>query len=163
MPDLPYTDSRGRAWLLNAIQCQEVDKDGTASTWSWLTKLKVGHATVVEVATKGGRHRWHIENQGFNTQKNSGLNLEHAYSHGPQWAAYYFLLQIAHLILQLVEKGSLLSQLARQQGKRTAVELFGSLKNMAQRLLESLRYRHWPDEAFDRAAAGEIQVRLDTS
>ena len=85
------------------------------------------------------------ENEGFNTQKNSGLNLGHAYSH-TCWAAYYFLLQIAHLLLQLVEKGSLLRHLAREQGKRTAVELFGSLKNMAKRLLESLRYRHWPDE-----------------
>ena len=40
-------------------------------------------------------------------------------------------LQIAHLLLQLLEKGSLLRHLAREQGKRTAVELFGSLKNMA--------------------------------
>ncbi len=103
----------------------------------------------MEVATKGGRERWRAENEGFNTQKNSGLNLEHAYSH-TCWAAYYFLLQIAHLLLQLVEKGSLLRRLAQEQGKRTAVELFGSLKNMAQRLLESLRYRHWPDEVFDR-------------
>jgi hypothetical protein len=117
----------------------------------------------VEVSTKGGRHRWHIENQGFNVQKNSGLNLEHAYSHGPQWAAYYFLLQLAHLILQLVEKGSLLRQLAQQQGKRTAVDQFGSLKNMAQRLLESLRYWSWPEAAFDPAAARRRQIRLESS
>ena len=94
--------------------------------------------------------------------KNSGLNLEHAYSH-TCWAAYYYLLQIAHLLLQLLEKGSLLRHLAREQGKRTAVELFGSLKNMAQRLLESLRFRHWPDAAFDPTADGSIQIRLDTS
>ena len=122
----------------------------------------VNRETVIEVATKGGRERWRVENEGFNTQKNSGLNLEHAYSHSC-WAAYYFLLQIAHMMLQLVEKGNLLQQLARAQGRRTAVELFGSLKNMAQRLLESLRYRHWPDEAFDPQAAGAIQVRLDSS
>ena len=90
------------------------------------------------------------------------LNLEHAYSH-TCWATYYFLLQIAHLLLQLVEKGSLLRQLAQQQGKRTAVELFGSLKNIAQRLLESLRYRPWPAEAFDPTGAGAIQIRLDSS
>jgi hypothetical protein len=161
--DLPYTDSRGREWLLNAIHCQEIDKGGKESTWSWLTNLDVRHATVVEVATKGGRHRWHIENQGFNIQKNSGLNLEHAYSHGAQWAAYYFLLQIAHLILQLVEKGNLLRQLAQQHGQRTAVELFGSLKNMAQRLLDSLRYWAWPEAAFDVAAAQRRQIRLDSS
>ena len=102
------------------------------------------------------------ENEGFNTQKNSGLNLEHAYNHACL-AAYYFLLQIAHLLLQLIEKGSLLRQLAQEQGKRTAVELFGSLKNMAQRLLESLRYWHWSDEAFDRTGARSFQIRLDSS
>ncbi len=116
----------------------------------------------MEVATRGGRARWREENEGFNTQKNSGLNLEHAYSH-TCWASYYFLLQIAHLLLQLVEKGSLLRHLAQEQGKRSALELYGSLKNMAQRLLESLRYWHWPEEAFDRARAGGIQIRLDSS
>jgi hypothetical protein len=160
--DLHYTDSAGRAWIFHAIECTETDKDGRKSEWSWVTSLDVSHQTVVDVATHGGRARWREENQGFNTQKNSGLNLEHAYSH-TCWAAYYFLLQIAHLLLQLVEKGSLLLHLAKEQGQRTAVELFGSLKNMAQRLLESLRYRHWPDEVFDPAAAAPIQIRLDSS
>ena len=159
---LQYTDSDGRDWMFNAIVCTETKTDGNQSEWSWVTSLEVSHETVVEVATKGGRVRWREENEGFNTQKNSGLNLEHAYSH-TCWAAYYFLLQIAHLLLQLVEKGSLLRQLAQEQGKRTAVELFGSLKNMAQRLLDSLRYWIWPEEAFDPAGAGAIQIRLDSS
>jgi hypothetical protein len=67
------------------------------------------------------------------------------------------------MLLQRVEKGGLLRHLAQQEGKRTAVALFGSLKDMAQRLLESLRYRHWPEEAFDVAAARKIQIRLDSS
>jgi hypothetical protein len=160
--DLSYTDSNNRPWKLTAIQCEETDERGVKHLWAWLTQLEVNHATVLEVATKGGRHRWHIENQGFNTQKNSGLNLEHAYSH-VHWAAYYFLLQIAHLLLQLLEKGSLLRQLAQEQGKRTALELFGSLKNMAQRLLESLRYQRWPEEAFERPRRASRQIRLDSS
>src|SRR5262245_34059173 len=135
--DLPYTDTAGRAWIFSAIHCREIKPDGTESEWSWVTSLKVDRQTVVEVATEGGRERWRAENEGFNTQKNSGLNLEHAYSH-TGWAAYYFLLQIAHLLLQLVEKGSLLRHLAREQGKRAAVELYGSLKNMAQRLLDKI-------------------------
>jgi hypothetical protein len=159
---LSYTDSAGRRWTFQAIVCTETDREGKTTEWSWVTSLEVSHETVVEVATKGGRERWRAENEGFNTQKNSGLNLEHAYSH-TGWAAYYFLLQIAHLLLQLVEKGSLLRHLAAEQGKRTAVELYGSLKNMAQRLWESLRYRHWPEEVFDPAAAGLIQIRLDSS
>jgi hypothetical protein len=159
---LRYTDSDGREWTFNALECTETTKDGEINTWSWITSLGVSHETVVAVATDGGRERWREENEGFNTQKNSGLNLEHAYSHS-SWAAYYFLLQIAHLLLQLVEKGNLLRQLANGQGKRTAVELYGSLRNMAQRLLDSLRYRRWPEEAFDRVAAGTIQIRLDSS
>jgi len=159
---LRYTDSAGREWTFNALECTETNPDGAQSKWSWVTSLEVSPQTVVEVATRGGRERWRVENEGFNTQKNSGLNLEHAYSH-TCWAAYYFLLQIAHLLLQLVEKGSLLRHLAEEQGKRTAVELFGSLKNMAQRLLESLRYWHWPEEAFDQSTARPIQIRLDTS
>jgi len=160
--DLHYTDSAGRAWKVNALECTETDKEGNKTEWSWLTSLELNHETVVAIATRGGRQRWREENEGFNTQKNSGLNLEHAYSH-TSWAAYYFLLQIAHLMLQLVEKGSLLRRLAQEQGKRTAVELFGSLKNIAQRLLESLRYWHWPDEVFDRVRVGAIQIRLDSS
>lgn len=160
--DLRYTDSAGRDWSFHAIHCRETTADGEPTEWSWVTSLEVSRETVIDVATQGGRERWRTENEGFNTQKNSGLNLEHAYSH-TCWASYYFLLQIAHLLLQLVEKGSLLRHLAQEQGKRTAVDLFGSLKNMAQRLLDSLRYRHWPEEAFDRSTAGAIQIRLDSS
>jgi hypothetical protein len=142
---LRYRDSDGRDWTVNALVCTETDQEGKETEWSWVTSLDLNHGTVVDVASRGGRARWREENEGFNIQKNSGLNLEHAYSH-TCWAAYYFLLQIAH-----------------QQGKRTAVELYGSLKNMAQRLLESLRYWHWPEAAFDRTAAGAIQIRLDSS
>ncbi len=86
--DLNYRDSDGREWTLNAIECTETNKDGEKSVWSWVTSLEVNHQTVVEVATNGGRERWRTENEGFNTQKNSGLNLEHAYSH-TCWKAYY--------------------------------------------------------------------------
>jgi hypothetical protein len=159
---LEYEDSDQRQWRFNALHCRETTAAGGVTEWAWLTPLRLDRDTVVEVATRGGRERWREENEGFNTQKNSGLNLEHAYSH-QNWAAYYYLLQIAHMLLQLVEKGSLLRQLAPQQGKKTAVALFGALKNMAQRLLESLRYRHWEDEAFDAAAAARIQIRLNSS
>jgi hypothetical protein len=157
---LDYQDSDGRRWRLNAIVCDETRGDGQKGTWAWLTCLKVTAQTVQEVATVGGRQRWCIENQGFNVQKNSGLNMEHAYSTGEHWSDYYFLLQIAHILLQLVEKGSLLRQLAQQHGKGSAVGLFGSLKNMAERLLESLRNLVWPEEVFARTRR---QIRFDSS
>src|SRR5207247_414777 len=102
---------------------------------------------------------WWTENQAFNVQKNSELNLEHAYSELEHWGVYYYLLQIAHLLLQLVEKGSLLRQLAQRQGYRSAVAMYGSLKNMAIRLLESLRNRVWPEQAYGPA---RLQIRFDS-
>jgi hypothetical protein len=158
--DLDYQDSDGRSWPLQALECAETHPDGRQGTWAWLTCLAVTATTVQAVATEGGRQRWCIENQGFNVQKNSGLNLEHAYSEGEHWAVYYYLLQIAHLLLQLVEKGSLLRKLAHEQGKKSAVALFGSLKNMAERLLESLRNWVWPETAY---SPGPIQIRFDSS
>jgi hypothetical protein len=71
-----YTDSEGRQWSFTAIQLEEtVGKETTR--FAWLTPLHVSAKTVEEVVTKGGRSRWKIENQGFNRQKNSGLNLQH--------------------------------------------------------------------------------------
>jgi hypothetical protein len=159
---LSYVDKAGRTWTFTAIQYEGTLKSGEKEFWAWLTDLEVSRETVVEVATAGGRQRWHLENQGFNEQKNGGMNLGHAYSHGEQWPAYYYLLQIAHLLWQLVEKGSLLRRLAQQQGKRTAVQLYGSLKNMAQRLLDSVRYTLWPEEVYDAFGARHMQIRLDS-
>ena len=158
--DLEYQDSEGRRWRLHAVQCEEAHPDGQKGSWAWLTCLQVTARTVQEVATVGGRQRWCIENQGFNVQKNSGLNLEHASSAGEHWAVYYYLLQIAHIVLQLLEKGSLLRKLAQEQGQGSALALFGSLKNRAERLLEGLRNLCWPEEAFARK---RIQIRFDSS
>jgi len=73
--------------------------------------------------------------------------------------AYYYLLQIAHLMLQLLERGSLLRQVAHAEGK-TPMALWGSLKNIARRFLEGLRrdVLSWP-----AAAAPRMQIRLDDS
>ena len=93
----------------------------------------------------------------------SGLNLEHVFSTDPErLKAYYYLLQIAHIMLQVVEVGSLLRDLAAEFG-RTPMQLFGSLKNLARRLLEAFRYIILSDQAFDPLRAAVIQIRFDTS
>ena len=68
---------------------------------------------------------------------------------------------MAHMLLQLVEKGSLLRAVARDAGKRSVGALFGSLKNMADCFVEGLRNRNWDDDCF--AAQADMQVRLDSS
>ena len=70
----------------------------------WVTDLEVSRENIREFVA-GGRLRWKIENEGFNTQKNLGYNLQHKYSRSSYLAMknYYQTIQIAHLINQLVE------------------------------------------------------------
>ena len=159
---LDWTDGEGRDFKLNALECTETTAEGERY-FAWLTGLPVGRRTVEAVAQKGGRYRWKVENEGFNRQKNSGLNLEHVYSTDPEkWKAYYLLLQIAFILVQLLERGSLLRRLASEAGK-TVGQLFGGLKKIAQRLLEGLRYLAWPEEWFEAGQPGVGRISFDTS
>jgi hypothetical protein len=150
-----YVDDQGRRQRFNAFQCHERAGE-QRKFFAWMTNFQVRPETVVALANRGGRCRWKIENEGFNIQKNGGFNLEHAYSLGQrQIRNFYILLQIAHMALQLIERGSLLGA----DGKR----LFGSLRNLAQRLAESFRNRLIPSQAIDPLAAAQIQIRLNDS
>jgi hypothetical protein len=154
--DLQHIDDRGRTHRLAAFQCQEQNGEGPKRFFAWLTNFTVTDQVVVALSNRGGRCRWKIENEGFNIQKNGGFALEHVYSRSPRQSKnYYFLMQIAHLIGQLLERGSLLAGQVRR--------LFGGLRTMAQRLLESLRHQAIPPQATDPAAAARIQIRLDSS
>jgi hypothetical protein len=160
---LDYQDSAGRGWKLNALECTETAADGQRRYFAWLTWLPVNRRTVAEIAQKGGRYRWKVENEGFNRQKNSGLNLEHVYSTDPEkWKAYYVLLQIAFILVQLLERGSLLRRLAEELG-RPVWKLFGSLKNVARRLLDSVRFVTWEESWFDPQQAARVRISLDSS
>lgn len=160
---MDYLDDEGHAHRFNAILCVETTLAQT-TTFAWITDLPVKAQTVTAIAEQGGRDRWKIENQGFNVQKNSGLNLAHAYSIAPEnMKAFYYLLQSAHILLQLLEHGSLLTHLANEYAKATPRQLFGSLTNIAQFLCDSFRYFLIPEDAFDLLSATHCQIRLNTS
>jgi hypothetical protein len=152
---LEHIDEQKRVHHVNAFQC--IDTNGEGRTrFVWLTNFQITPDNVATLGNSGGRCRWKIENEGFNIQKNGGFNLEHAYGTGErQIKNFYLLLQIAHLILQLMERGSLLGADCKR--------LFGSLRNLARRLAESVRNRLIPPEALDLAAAASIQIRINTS
>jgi hypothetical protein len=154
--DLDYEDDQDRRHKLNALLCQETSGQ-EKHTFARITDLPLRQNTVCDVAARGGRVRSKIENQGFNIQKNSGLNLEHAYSNEPDvLKAFYYLLQMAHLFLQMFEMGSLLQPLAKEYDS-SPIELFGSLKNLNQRLLECFRYFTLGEEAL---TSPPCQIRL---
>ena len=152
---LEHVDDQKQVHRVNAFQC--IERDGQDRTrFVWLTNFEITADNVATLANRGGRCRWKIENEGFNIQKNGGFNLEHAYSLGErQIKNFYILLQIAHILVQLMERGSLLGGDCKR--------LFGSLRNLSRRLAESLRYRLIPLEALDADATARIQIRLNSS
>ncbi len=161
---LDYRDSENRDWQPGAIRCRETDAQGQTTTFAWLTNLPVDRHSVQPLANQGGRIRSKIENEGFNVQKNSGLNLEHAYSlNWDRAKAYYFLLQIGHLMDQLVQHGSLHKALAKEYGQETVAGLWGALKKIYERLREAFRTHAFDPEDFDVEAAKRCHISLNTS
>lgn len=80
-------------------------KDKKIIEFIWITSFEV-NATNLEKIVKAGRKRWKIENEGFNEQKNGTFDIQHMYSHNTNaMRIHYLLIQIAHIIRQLLEKG----------------------------------------------------------
>lgn len=64
------------------IQHMEFDANQeVAKRFSWVTQLNVNSSNVLQFML-GGRSRWKIENETFNTLKNQGYQLEHNFGHG---------------------------------------------------------------------------------
>lgn len=157
---IDYRDSQDCHHSLNMLVCQETrstrQTDTNTTTFKWLTNFIPTARNVDTLANQGGRLRWKVENEGFNIQKNGGFHLEHPYSQNDTARkVFYYLLQIAYLIFQLMEKGSLFRK-AFPQG-------VGSLKNIAFRLLEAWRNLHLNPTAFCALYSGRYQIRFDTS
>ncbi|AMO54481.1 hypothetical protein GZ77_04045 [Endozoicomonas montiporae] len=92
---------------VNVLDFVETDKKGDRHTWSWITDIPLTEKTI-EALMKGGRCRWHIENQTFNTLKKQDYHLEHNYGHGEQHLAtnLAYLTVLAFLVDQLQQLGS---------------------------------------------------------
>ena len=160
----PYQDSENREWTLGAILCEEISPGGEKTTFAWLTNWAVNQDSVIAIADQVGRLRVKIENEGFTVQKNSGLNLEHVFSQNwNQAKAYYYLLQIGHLLMQLLHHNSLPQALAKTYGHQSVRALWGALKKIPQRLLDAFRYYLLPETDFDVQAAARCHISLNSS
>jgi hypothetical protein len=156
---IDYRDSQERHHTLNVLVCKETNptcQSETPTTFKWLTNFIPTARNVDTLANQAGRLRWKVENEGFNIQKNGGFNLEHPYSQNDTARkVFYYLLQIAHLLFQLMEKGSLFRQ-AFPHG-------LGSLRNIAFRMLEGWRNLRLSPRAFCHLYSGRYQIRFDPS
>ena len=158
--DIAYVDSLKKEHTLSTVECLETkpDKEGQKKTtkFKWVTNCHVSSKNVTTLSNDGGRMRWKIENEGFNVQKKGGYELEHAYTNNPNSAkVFYLLLQIAHLLAQLLYKGNLL--------KRDFPGRFGSAKNLAFRLLEAWRNARITKADIAITFQKRFQIRFDSS
>jgi hypothetical protein len=158
--DIAYVDSFQVTHSLDVIECLETkpDAEGQLHTtrFKWVTNFNVTKNNIIELSNEGGRLRWKIENEGFNVQKNGGYALEHIYTHNPTAAkVLYLLLQIAHLLFQLTQCGSLL--------RKAFPAGVDSAKNLAFRLLEAWRNVRLSSADLQRMVSARFQIRLNTS
>jgi hypothetical protein len=99
--DLPLNASHPElrvTWL----SLEQFDGDGqTQKRFDWVTQLQVTRRNGWEM-TRGGRARWKIENETFNTLKNQGYHYEHNYGHGQQHlsSVLAMLMMLAFLVDQ---------------------------------------------------------------
>ena len=71
----------------------------------YITDLPITNKNI-EATIGVGRRRWKIENEGFNIQKNGTFDIGHLYSKNrTAIKVHYLMIQIAHIIRQLLEKG----------------------------------------------------------
>jgi hypothetical protein len=158
--DIAYVDSLKKEHTVSAIECLETkpDQEGQKKTtkFKWVTNCHISCKNVITLSNDGGRMRWKIENEGFNVQKKGGYELEHAYTNNPNSAkVFYLLLQIAHLLAQLLYKANLL--------KSDFPNGFGSAKNLAFRLLEAWRNARMTQTDITAPLQKRFQIRFDSS
>ena len=79
--DMPLNASNADV-RVNFIEYWEMGK-AKVQHFSWVTDLRVTARNVYHLM-RGGRARWKIENETFNTLKNQGYHFEHNYGHGTQ-------------------------------------------------------------------------------
>lgn len=98
--NVPRNDSHANL-RVNFLEGWEWAGD-TVQHFSWVTDLRVNKGTVYQLM-RGGRARWRIENETFNTLKNQGYQFEHNYGHGYQHLSVVFavLMMLAFLVDQV--------------------------------------------------------------
>jgi hypothetical protein len=128
---LEFLDSKGRRHLyewVNDIALNRTEQAGNVNFFeytiisndkisfhcTWVTDIPINEANV-KMLVKGGRARWKIENENFNTLKNLGYHAEHNFGHGQEHASFNFFLfiLIAFFMHQILELSDPLFQQCR--------------------------------------------------
>ena len=105
-------------------------KGGKTLHFSWVTDLTVTTENVFQIM-RGGRVRWKIENETFNTLKNQGYHFEHNFGHGQKHLSTVFTMtmMLAFLVDQIQQLACPLFQ-AIEQKKRTRISIWEEMRHL---------------------------------
>jgi len=100
---------------VNFFQFKIINKGKVTYKNSWVTDILIDKTNIKDLV-KGGRARWKIENETFNTLKNQGYHIEHNYGHGKKNLSmtFFTLNLLAFYTHQVLELTDLLYQRCRQ-------------------------------------------------
>ena len=110
--------------LVNYFEYEHFNKRGKLTySCTWITDFPITKENVPKLV-EGGRARWKIENETFNTLKNQGYHIEHNFGHGKKHLSFnFFLLNLlAFTYHQLFELADKTYQVLRKK--------FGSKRNL---------------------------------
>ena len=144
--DVPLNGSHADV-RVNFIEYWEIGHD-KVQHFSWVTDLRVNQRNVFRLM-RGGRARWKIENETFNTLKNQGYHFGHNYGHGEQHLSVVFamLMMLAFLVDQTQQLCCALFQTVwaklgskRLLGERMRALFYAYALESMRQLLEALLY-----------------------
>ena len=147
---------------VNFLEYWEERKNGRVLHFSWVSDIPLDRDNVYQIM-RGGRARWKIENETFNTLKNQGYQFEHNFGHGQQNLSVLLamLLMLAFLVDQTQQLCCPIFRGAwkKAQTKRDLWEQMRALFNnflvsSMQQLLEAICYG---------IASKPIEILRDTS
>ena len=112
---VPLTGSKNSPEI-NFLECKAIEKEGKKEVereFTWATDRKITKENAYRIM-RGGRAKWKIENETFNTLKNQGYQLEHNFGHGKDklQSNFAILMMIAFLVDQIQEAACGLFQAA---------------------------------------------------
>jgi len=132
--------------LVTMLEYWEIPPKGSKKTlrhFSWVTDLPVSEETA-PLLVRGGRARWHIENETFNTLKNQGYYFDHNFGHGVKNLSVVFalLMMLAFLVDQSMQLCDLLFQAVLKHARRKC-RLWEKIRGLFQHFhLTSMRQVH---------------------
>jgi hypothetical protein len=116
---LPLNESN-QDILVNTLEYWEV-REGAGKYFCWVTDLTITTGNAYQIM-RGGRARWKVENETFNTLKNQGYHIEHNYGLGKKNLSMVFvtLMMLAFLVDQILQMSpcSLFSAALKKAGTK---------------------------------------------